>query len=155
LLVNLQQNSIVYHSAHNIGVAIDSPHGLLVPNIKGVENRSIREIATELQRLQELAKVGKLSKSDLTGGTFSLSNIGAIAGTYAGPVVFLPEVAIGAIGKIAKLPRFDANGAVVARNILTVSWSADHRVIEGAVMARFGNLFKSYLEDPKKMFLDL
>lgn len=147
-------SEITYHGSHNIGIAVDTPTGLVVPNIKNVQDLSIFEIAQELNRLIELAKVNKLSTQDLSGGTFSLSNIGAIGGTYAKPVVVVPEVCIAAIGKMQTLPRFDANGAVYAANLVQFSWSADHRVIDGASMANFSNLVKLYLEKPASMLMD-
>ena len=84
---------------------MDTPIGLLVPNIKGVQQLSVFEIAVELSRLHNLGLAGKLSTQDLSGGTFSLSNIGSIGGTYAKPVILSPEVAIGALGKIYTVPR--------------------------------------------------
>jgi len=147
------QTEIIYHDDHNIGVAVDTPHGLLVPNIKGVQNMSVLEIAGELDRLVKAGRDNKLTPKDISGGTFSLSNIGAIGGTYAKPVLVPPQVAIGAIGKIQRLPRFDENDQVVARQITYISWSADHRCIEGAVMARFSNKMKAYLEQPAAMLL--
>merc|ERR1711863_174222 len=126
----------------NIGIAMDTPQGLLVPSIKKVHQMSVVEIAEELNRLQDLGLRGKLGETDLKEGTFSLSNIGSIGGTYAKPVIMPPQVAIGALGKIQKLPRFDAHDNVVKAHIMVGSWSADHRVIEGAQMARFSNRLK-------------
>ncbi|CAH1773663.1 unnamed protein product [Owenia fusiformis] len=146
--------NITYKASHNIGLAMDTPDGLMVPNIKNVQALSIFEVASELTRLVDLGTKGKLGPSDLTGGTFSISNIGSIGGTYASPVLLPPEVAIGAIGKIQTLPRFDA-GNVAKAHIMQVSWSADHRVIDGATMCRYSNLWKSYLENPASMILDL
>ncbi|EGG18858.1 dihydrolipoyl transacylase [Cavenderia fasciculata] len=148
------ETEVIIKHYHNIGVAMDTPQGLLVPNIKNVESKSIFEIAQELNRLQKDGLAGKLTPADMSGGTFSLSNIGTIGGTYASPVLLLPEVAIGAIGKIQKLPRFDRQGQVVPVNIMQISWSADHRVIDGATMANFSNLLKSYIETPNTMILD-
>lgn len=79
------QNALIYRASHNIGVAVDSPNGLIVPNIKNVQELSIVEIAHELDRLVKAAKSGGLPGKDLTGGTFTLSNIGSIGGTYASP----------------------------------------------------------------------
>ncbi|MBW03625.1 Lipoamide acyltransferase component of branched-chain alpha-keto acid dehydrogenase complex, mitochondrial, partial [Eschrichtius robustus] len=87
-------------ASHNIGIAMDTEQGLIVPNVKNIQIRSIFEIATELNRLQKLGSAGQLSTTDLTGGTFTLSNIGSIGGTYARPVILPPEVAIGAVGTI-------------------------------------------------------
>ncbi|KAM7409426.1 hypothetical protein PAMA_001083 [Pampus argenteus] len=147
--------NITYKASHNIGLAMDTLQGLLVPNVKNVQLLSVFEIAQELNRLQKLGAAGQLGTADLTGGTFSLSNIGSIGGTYAKPVILPPEVAIGALGKMQILPRFDASGQVVRAHIMNVSWSADHRVIDGATMCRFSNLWKEYLENPATMVLDL
>ncbi|KAI9989650.1 hypothetical protein PInf_019935 [Phytophthora infestans] len=83
---------------------MDTPTGLIVPNVKNVQAKSILEIAEDLNRLQQLAVAGKLAPSDLTGGTFSISNIGSIGGTYMSPVLMVPQVAIGAIGQIQNFP---------------------------------------------------
>ncbi|XP_051021540.1 lipoamide acyltransferase component of branched-chain alpha-keto acid dehydrogenase complex, mitochondrial [Acomys russatus] len=147
--------NITYKASHNIGIAMDTELGLIVPNVKNVQVRSVFEIAMELNRLQQLGSSGQLSATDLTGGTFTLSNIGSIGGTYAKAVILPPEVAIGALGAIRSLPRFDQNGEVYKAQIMNVSWSADHRIIDGATMSRFSNLWKSYLENPASMLLDL
>lgn len=91
--------TLTYKSAHNIGLAMDTANGLLVPNIKNVQALSVFEISAELNRLHDLGLRGKLGGDDLKGGTFTLSNIGSIGGTYAKPVIMPPEVAIGALGK--------------------------------------------------------
>uniref|UniRef100_A0A3Q4GYD4 Dihydrolipoamide acetyltransferase component of pyruvate dehydrogenase complex n=1 Tax=Neolamprologus brichardi TaxID=32507 RepID=A0A3Q4GYD4_NEOBR len=147
--------NITYKASHNIGLAMDTSQGLLVPNVKNVQLLSVLEIALELNRLQVLGASGQLGTADLMGGTFTLSNIGSIGGTYAKPVILPPEVAIGALGKIQVLPRFDAAGQVVPAHIMKVSWSADHRIIDGATMCRFSNLWREYLENPASMVLDL
>ncbi|XP_012886850.1 PREDICTED: lipoamide acyltransferase component of branched-chain alpha-keto acid dehydrogenase complex, mitochondrial [Dipodomys ordii] len=147
--------NIIYKASHNIGIAMDTEQGLIVPNVKNIQVRSVFEIAAELTRLQKLGSSGQLSTPDLTGGTFTLSNIGSIGGTYAKPVILPPEVAIGALGSIKALPRFNQKGEVYKAHIVNVSWSADHRIIDGATMSRFSNLWKSYLENPALMLLDL
>ncbi|XP_012258130.2 lipoamide acyltransferase component of branched-chain alpha-keto acid dehydrogenase complex, mitochondrial isoform X2 [Athalia rosae] len=135
-------------SSHNISVATDTPGGLVVPNIKNVQNLDVIGIAKELNRLQDLGKRAAFSPSDLSGGTFSLSNIGVIGGTYTKPVILSPQIMIGAIGRTQKLPRFDENDQVVAAHIIFVSWAADHRVVDGATVARFSNQWKYYLNNP-------
>ncbi|CAI4225751.1 unnamed protein product [Auanema sp. JU1783] len=147
--------NLVYKASHNICLAMDTPGGLVVPNIKNCEQRSVFEISAELLRLQEAGKNQNIRTEDLVGGTFTLSNIGAIGGTYASPVVFPPQVAIGAIGRVQKVPRFDRHDNVVAAHVMNVSWSADHRVVDGATMARFGNRWKYYLEHPSAMLAQL
>ncbi|KAJ2946937.1 hypothetical protein O0L34_g16281 [Tuta absoluta] len=146
---------IIYKASHNIGVAMDTPNGLVVPVIKNVQNKSILEIAKDLNALQDKGSKGQLGLSDISGGTFTLSNIGIVGGTYAKPVILPPQVSIGALGKIQVLPRFDSAGNVAKAHILTVSWSADHRVIDGVTMARFSNRLKIYLENPYALLLDL
>lgn len=153
--VNDDCSEISYFDDHNIGLAVDAKMGLMVPNIKGVQHLSIKEIALELNRLVEDARAGRLASFDLKGGTISISNIGVLGGTVATPVINHPEVAIVALGKTQRLPRFDANDQVKAVNIMQVSWSGDHRVIDGATMVRFNNLWKSYLENPLLMLADL
>eukprot|EP00062_Callorhinchus_milii_P017266 gi/632969465/ref/XP_007901103.1/ PREDICTED: lipoamide acyltransferase component of branched-chain alpha-keto acid dehydrogenase complex, mitochondrial [Callorhinchus milii] len=156
LNVTLDENqNITYKASHNIGIAMDTEQGLLVPVIKDVQVLSIFEIAAELNRLQTLGTSGQLGTNDLTGGTFTLSNIGSIGGTYAKPVILPPEAVIGAVGRIQVLPRFNSKGEVIRAHIMNVSWSADHRIIDGASVARFSNLWKSYLENPGSMLLDL
>ncbi|XP_011140091.1 lipoamide acyltransferase component of branched-chain alpha-keto acid dehydrogenase complex, mitochondrial [Harpegnathos saltator] len=138
---------------HNIGVAMDTSDGLVVPNIKNVQNLSILEIAKELNRLQELGKKTAISLGDLTDTTFSLSNIGAIGGTYTKPVISPPQVTIGAFGRAQKIPRFDDEGNVVAADVMAVSWAADHRVIDGVMVAEFSNLWKHYVENPQLLLI--
>eukprot|EP00946_MAST-07B_sp_MAST-7B-sp1_P000842 g842.t1 len=140
--VSDDEQTLTYRGAHNICIAMDTPRGLLVPNVKNCEQRSIFDIAYELNRLQAMGAASKLGPEELEGGTFTLSNIGVIGGTYASPVLMPSQVAIGAIGKLQKLPRFDESGDVVARTMMKISWSADHRVIDGATMARFSNKWK-------------
>eukprot|EP01099_Mayorella_cantabrigiensis_P001880 TRINITY_DN1821_c0_g1_i1.p1 TRINITY_DN1821_c0_g1~~TRINITY_DN1821_c0_g1_i1.p1 ORF type:complete len:540 (-),score=126.95 TRINITY_DN1821_c0_g1_i1:108-1688(-) len=146
--------SLVYKASHNIGVAMDTPSGLVVPNIKNCQNKSILEIAQDLNRLMGLAKENKLSVNELTGGTITLSNVGTIGGTYTSPILNIPEVAIGALGKIQTVPRFDSQGHVKPVQIIQLSWSADHRVLDGATVARFSTLFKRYVENPTSMLLE-
>lgn len=120
-------SSVTLKGAHHIGVAMDTPRGLIVPNVKDCQDRSVMSIAGELARLQSLAAAGKLGEGDLKGGTFSLSNIGAIGGTYASPVLVVPQVAIGALGRMQKVPRVmsrgQARGLGVQAATLGDAWS--------------------------------
>lgn len=114
-------------------------------------NLSILEIAVEIQRLKELGDLGKLTSLDLNGGTITLSNIGNIGGTLLHPVLVPSQVCIGAIGKSQKVPRYemvDGKEIIVPKEIMSVSFNADHRVIDGATVARFVNVWKQYLEQP-------
>ena len=131
-------------------MAVDGKTGLLVPNIKNVQQLGILDVAREVTRLTAAAHSGKIDPQDLSGGTITISNIGAIGGTAATPIINKPAVAIVALGKIQVLPRYDASGELVARKIMAVSWSGDHRVIDGGTIARFNNLWTEYLEDPSQ-----
>ena len=158
-VVNSQLNEdateISYFADHNIGFAVDSKIGLLVPNIKRVQDLSLLEIAVQMQDIIEQARAGRVAGEHLKGGTISISNIGAIGGITATPVINKPEAAIVALGKTQKLPRFDDEGNVSAQNIMAVNWSGDHRIIDGATMVRFNNLWMSYLTQPEKMLMHL
>jgi 2-oxoisovalerate dehydrogenase E2 component (dihydrolipoyl transacylase) len=153
--VNDEVTEIHYQPQCNIGMAVDSKAGLMVPNIKGVEHLSLLEIADEVARLTEAAREGRVAQDDLKGGTITISNIGALGGTYAAPIINAPEVAIVALGRTQKLPRFDDSGNVTARSIMTISWAGDHRIIDGGTIARFSNCWKGYLESPQSMLLHL
>ncbi|GLP96242.1 dihydrolipoyllysine-residue acetyltransferase [Paraferrimonas sedimenticola] len=153
--VNDDCTEITYVEDHNIGLAVDSPMGLLVPNIKQCQNKSILEIAEDLTEIISKARAGRLSPADMSGGSISISNIGAIGGTVATPIINKPEVAIVALGRTQRLPRFDDKGGVEARDIMQVSWSGDHRVIDGATIARFNNLWKSFLEKPQTLIMSM
>lgn len=155
--VDAEATEIIQRGSHNIGIAMDTPRGLIVPNVKNVQDKSLFDVAADMQRLMALAAEGKLGEADLADGTFSLSNIGAIGGTYAAPVLMRPQVAIGALGKMQRVPVFGSSSGddVVAAHVMNVSWSADHRVVDGATMARFSNLWKAYLEDPLTMVADM
>lgn len=147
--------ALVHRSQHNIGVAMDTPQGLLVPVIKNVAQRNILDIASELTRLQTLAHQGKLSPQDMSGGTITVSNIGNIGGTYLSPVIVDKEVAILGIGRMRTVPAFDENDNVVKKQVTNFSWSADHRVVDGATMARAADIVRSVVEEPDVMVMHL
>ncbi|KAJ5374903.1 Lipoamide Acyltransferase [Penicillium concentricum] len=146
---------LVMRAKHNIGIAMDTPNGLIVPNIKDVANRTILDIAAEVARLSALGQSGKLTPADLSGGTITVSNIGNIGGTYVAPVLVPTEVAILGVGKTRAVPVFDEDGQVTRGDMVNFSWSADHRVIDGATMARMGNRVKDLVESPELMLLNL
>ena len=158
-LVNTQVNEdcteLTYFDDHNIGMAVDSKVGLLVPNVKQVQTKSILDLAGDITRLTNDARSGRVPAADLKGGTITISNIGAIGGTVATPIINKPESAIVALGKLQKLPRFNDKGEVEARSIMQVSWSGDHRIIDGGTIARFCNLWKSFLEEPSNMLVHM
>ena len=125
-----------------------------MPNIKNVNEKSILDVALELSRLVEQGKNGSLSVEDITGTTITLSNIGNIGGTVLHPVITSGQVCIGALGQAKRVPVFDiADGKeiVVGKTILSSSWNADHRVVDGATMARFVKRWKELVENPGLM----
>ncbi|KAL1836863.1 hypothetical protein VTJ49DRAFT_4543 [Mycothermus thermophilus] len=151
--------TLIYRSHHNIGVAMDTPQGLLVPVIKNVGARNILSIASELSRLQSLARAGRLTPDDMSGGTITVSNIGSIGGTYLSPVVVEREVAILGVGRMRDVPAFsDVPGEedkVVRRQVCNFSWSADHRVVDGATLARAAQVVRAIVEEPDVMVMHL
>ncbi len=153
--VNEDCTELTYFNDHNIGMAVDSKVGLLVPNVKQVQTKSILDLATDITRLTNDARSGRVQSSDLKGGTITISNIGALGGTVATPIINKPETAIVALGRLQTLPRFNDKGEVEARSIMQVSWSGDHRVIDGGSIARFCNLWKSFLEKPSNMIVHM
>ncbi|KAI0817466.1 2-oxoacid dehydrogenase acyltransferase [Xylaria sp. FL0064] len=147
--------TLVRRSQHNIGVAMDTPMGLLVPVIKNVGAKNVLSIASELAGLQSRAAAGKLSVQDLSGGTITVSNIGNIGGTYLSPVIVEKEVAILGIGRMRTVPAFDKDDRVIKKQVCNFSWSADHRVVDGATMARAAEVVRQIVEEPDSMILHL
>ncbi|KAM0354026.1 hypothetical protein HYE67_008991 [Fusarium culmorum] len=146
---------LVHRSQHNIGIAMDTAGGLVVPVIKNVASLNILTIAAELSRLQALATQGKLKPADFQGGTITVSNIGNVGGTYVSPVIVEREVAILGIGRMRTVPAFDENDNVFKKQITNFSWSADHRVIDGATMARAAEVVRQIVEEPDLMVMHL
>ncbi|KIW18592.1 hypothetical protein PV08_02880 [Exophiala spinifera] len=147
---------LIMRNVHNIGVAMDTPSGLIVPVVKNVQARSIADIAHEVQRLAALGQASKLSQTDLTGGTITVSNIGNIGGETVAPVIVEGQLAIMGIGKIKKIPVFAEDGVTIRpAQVVSMSWSADHRVVDGATMARMATVVQRYLEEPGSMIVDL
>ncbi|TQN70554.1 Lipoamide acyltransferase component of branched-chain alpha-keto acid dehydrogenase complex [Colletotrichum shisoi] len=149
--------SLVMRSQHHIGVAMDTPQGLLVPVIRNVGSLNILSIASEVARLQKAAFAGKLTPADLGGGTITVSNIGNIGGTYLSPVIVDKEVAILGIGRIRAVPAFEGEDSdrVVRKHVCNFSWSADHRVVDGATMARAAEVVRRVVEEPDVMVMHL
>ena len=161
---------IILRSQHNIGIAISTPHGLVVPNIKNVASKSILNIAAEVHHLQTLALSNRLSPIHLTGGTFTVSNIGSLGGTYVSPLIVANEVAILGVGKARVVPAFVADDdddddnqeqqhnndeKLVKRTIGCFSWCADHRIIDGAMMAQMAERVRMFVEQPDLMLVGM
>ena len=148
-----ETEDIVIKKDYNIGIATDTEQGLIVPVIKKAQDKNIKEIAKEIEKLSIEAKSGKLGLEDTQGGTFTITNIGAIGGISSIPIVNYPEVAILAINKIMKKV-VHWEGDIVTRDRVYLSLSFDHRVLDGADVARFLNSIRKCLEDPESLMKD-
>jgi len=148
-----ENEEIVLKKYINIGLATDTPEGLMVPVVKLAKEKSIFELAQELTQLTEKARNRTIDLADLKGGTFTITNYGAVRGIYGTPIINYPEVAILGVGRIQDRPVI-RDGKVVVRKILPLSISFDHRVVDGAEAARFLNTVILRLEDPDLILLE-
>lgn len=148
-----QKAEIVFKKYYNIGVAVDTPEGLLVPVIKNANRKTVMEVAKEIGDLAEKARARKLTLDEMKGGTFTITNIGSVGGVFATPIINYPEVAILGVYKMEDRPVV-RKGEVRVRKMLNFTVTFDHRLIDGAQAARFANMIKSHLEDPGLMLVD-
>ena len=151
--VGQEIEEITLKKYYNIGVAVDTEDGLIVPVIKGADQKSLLSLAQEIQTLAERARSREIDLADLKGGTFTITNIGFIGGTHATPIINYPETAILAMGRIYDKPVVRGE-QVVIRKVMPLSLSFDHRVIDGVMAARFTNTIIRYLEDPALVCLE-
>lgn len=145
---------IVYKHYYNIGIATDTDHGLYVPNIKNADSKGMFEIAKEITENSQAAYDNKLSAAQMSGGSITISNVGSIGGGWFTPVINQPEVAILGVGKIAKEPFVDEDGEIKVGNMLKLSLSYDHRLIDGALAQRALNLMTKLLHDPEMLLME-
>jgi pyruvate dehydrogenase E2 component (dihydrolipoamide acetyltransferase) len=150
--VDMATESIVYKKYCHIGVAVDTPNGLLVPVIRDADRKTVTEMASELAVLSQKARDKKLSLEEMSGGVFSITNLGGIGGTSFTPILNQPEVAILGVSRTATEPVWK-DGQFVPRQLLPLSLSYDHRVIDGADAARFLRFVADALEQPLSMYL--
>jgi len=144
------ENEIVLKKYYNVGIAVDVSDGLIVPVVKFADQKSVADLAAEIQTLAKRARERTLDLADLKGGTFSITNVGVIGGDLATPIINYPEVAILATMKIADRARV-ADGAVVIRKTLPLCLTFDHRVVDGAEAARFTKDLIRFLEAPQSL----
>ncbi|HLO25271.1 MAG TPA: dihydrolipoamide acetyltransferase family protein [Geobacteraceae bacterium] len=147
------REEIVVKKYCNIGIAVDTPDGLMVPVVKDVKGKSILELAREIQHLGERARGRKITLEEMKGSTFTITDFGHFGGTYATPVINYPDVAILGCGRIADRP-WVKDGQVVPRKVLPLSLTFDHRVTDGVDAASFLGKVVHYLEDPTLLFLE-
>jgi pyruvate dehydrogenase E2 component (dihydrolipoamide acetyltransferase) len=143
-----EDGEIIVKKYYNIGIAVDVPDGLIVPVVKMADQKSVLDIASEIQALAKAARERTLDLADLKGGTFSVTNVGVFGGDFATPIINYPEAAILATMKIADRARVE-NGAVVVKKTLPLCLSFDHRIIDGAEAARFTRDLVRFLESPE------
>ncbi len=149
-----EAETLVVRAPVNIGIATDTEAGLVVPVVKNVQDKPIVQLAAELAELTGKARAGRLALDDLQGGTFTITSVGNIGGRFATPIINHPEVAILGVNQIHDRP-VARDGQVVIRKMMYLSPSFDHRVIDGAVGARFVSALKAVLEEPERLLLEL
>jgi pyruvate dehydrogenase E2 component (dihydrolipoamide acetyltransferase) len=144
--------NLILKRYYHVGVAVDTPNGLVVPVVHDADRKGMYEIAAELMEISAKARGRKLTPADLTGASFSISSLGGIGGTFFTPIVNHPEVAILGVGKMGWQPVY-RDGAFVPRLVLPLSLSYDHRVIDGADAARFTTRLSELLSDLRRLIL--
>jgi pyruvate dehydrogenase E2 component (dihydrolipoamide acetyltransferase) len=149
-----ERREVIYKRNYHIGIAADSPEGLLVPVLRHADQLSILQIAERLRHLIAGAQKRTLSLNELAGSTFTLNNIGSFGGSRGTPIINYPEVAILAVGRLQE-QAIVRNGAIVACSMMPLALSFDHRVIDGALAGRFLSRFKALIEHPQQLLLDL
>ena len=151
-MIDIEKGEIVYKDYVNVGLAVDTPRGLVVPVLRGCDQMSIPQVAQAIADTAEKAKNAQYGIEDLRGGTFTISNLGAVGGVYSTPIINWPEVAILLLGRSRKMPVVH-DDRVEPRLMMPLSLSYDHRVIDGAAAARFLNEVIDYLESPGRLLL--
>jgi pyruvate dehydrogenase E2 component (dihydrolipoamide acetyltransferase) len=151
--IDIEKQEVVFKNYYNIGVAVDTEKGLLVPVIRNVDQKNIIQLAQELKELAEKTRNGKISPNELQGGTFTVTNLGGIGGTSFTPIVNFPEVAILGISRALLEPTY-IDGTLQPRQILPLSLSYDHRLIDGAEAARFLRWVAEAFEEPFLLALE-
>ena len=150
---------IIYKHYYHVGVAVDSARGLIVPTLKDVDRKSIRELSVDLAGLVDRARAGTTALEELQGGTFTITNAGAVGGGYFAPIINYPQVAILGMGRARLKPmaRLDATGdpQIVPRLMMPLVLSFDHRIADGADAIRFMQAIITMLEDPEQFLLDV
>jgi pyruvate dehydrogenase E2 component (dihydrolipoamide acetyltransferase)/2-oxoisovalerate dehydrogenase E2 component (dihydrolipoyl transacylase) len=144
---------VVLHDRYHLGVAVSTPGGLMVPVVRDADKKDLATIARDLDRLSTEARTGKARRDDLRGSTFTITSIGSIGGLISTPVINHPEVGILGIGKIVRRPVYDDAGQIRPAEMLYLSFSFDHRVVDGAVGAAFGNAVLKQLRSPAALLL--
>lgn len=147
------EGKIIEKQFVNLGLAVDTPTGLVVPVLHQAHQQSVHQLAKNIQVLAEQARTGKLARSAMQGGTFTVTSIGSVGGTIGIPIINPPEVAIMAVNRIVKQPIVNAHDEIVVGKMMNLTLTVDHRVVDGADAARFMNHVKQLLEAPLALLL--
>ncbi|WP_339825536.1 2-oxo acid dehydrogenase subunit E2 [Paenibacillus sp. FSL R7-0163] len=153
-MIDEEAGEIVYKKYYNIGIATDTPNGLIVPVIKDADRKSIWMIASSITDLAVRGRDGKLSANEMKGSTISISNIGSAGGMFFTPIINFPEVAILGTGRISE-KAVVKNGEIVVAPVMALSLSFDHRIIDGATAQNFMNYIKSLLNNPELLVMEV
>ncbi len=151
--IDTENEQIIYKDYVNIGIAVDTDRGLVVPTLRNADRMSIPEIAQALGDLSVRVRNNDFGVNDLRGGTFTISNLGAIGGTYSTPIVNVPEVAILLVGRTRRMPIVMDDDSIKPRSMMPLSLAYDHRLVDGGTAARFLNDLIMYLEAPSRLLL--
>jgi len=151
--LDMENEKMIYKNYYNIGIAVDTPDGLLVPVIRDVDLLSIFELAQKVNEISVKARDRKLSMEDMKDGTFTITNYGSIGGIFAVPVINYPQAAILGIGRLIKKPVVDGD-VIKVGNVLPLSLSVDHRIIDGGEVTRFLNQVMMYLSDTVTLIME-
>jgi pyruvate dehydrogenase E2 component (dihydrolipoamide acetyltransferase)/2-oxoisovalerate dehydrogenase E2 component (dihydrolipoyl transacylase) len=139
---------IVLHDRYNIGIAVAAPQGLIVPVVQEADKKDLLQVARDIERLSAQARAGRARLEDLRGGTFTITSVGNLGGLISTPIINHPEVGILGVGKVVKRPVYDATGNIRPADIVYLSLSFDHRVVDGAVGTAFGNAIIRQMQNP-------
>ncbi len=151
--IDTENEQIIYKDYVSIGIAVDTERGLVVPTLKNADRMSIPDIAQALSELSTRVRNNDFGVNDLRGGTFTISNLGAIGGTYSTPIVNVPEVAILLVGRTRRMPIVMDDDSIKPRSMMPLSLAYDHRLVDGGTAARFLNDIIMYLEAPSRLLL--
>ncbi|MGM0496381.1 MAG: dihydrolipoamide acetyltransferase family protein [Bacteroidota bacterium] len=152
--MDMDNGKMIYKKYYNIGIAVDTEKGLVVPVIRNVDKLSIYELAQKTNEIAQKARDGELTMEDMKDGTFTITSYGSIGGQFAVPVINYPQAGILGIGRILKKPVVNENDEIVPGNILPLSMSVDHRIVDGGEVSRFLNTMMEYLGDPVNLIMD-
>jgi len=151
--IDTEAGEIVLHDHYHLGIATDTPGGLTVPVLRDVDQKDLPQIASEIGQLTKAARAGKATADQFQGSTFTITSTGGIGGLISTPIINEPAVGILGIGKVVKRPRYDDAGKLFAADVVYLSLSFDHRVVDGADAARFSNSLIAKLNNPASLLL--